>query len=266
MDSPEKQELWLPGQTLDHVYTVPTNTELIDHWSATHDHSNVIESPGVFGALRTPDAAPRVVVSIDLCEVLRSTLHSMAAVFGKVPSEIGSYSTYGPNFGVSSSLDRAIVQVLMNHGHVEPNEAIEEISQTLQSWREQDAYCVANTSTLPGCEIATISFLDEYLPGCFDGILLPRNHDGKAPITKGHALRFAIEELTDIEDTSALHIDDAPHHCVAVAEHVGGLIGRHNVTTIMPLYRDAKHPEGTLPASTPVDAFRQADQVVRQLL
>ncbi len=266
MDFPEQQELWLPGQTLDHVYTVPTTAELIDHWAATHDHSNVIESPGVFGVLRTPDVTPRVVVSIDLCEVIRGTLHSMASVFGKTSVDLHTYSAYAPNFGVEDHMVAPVIQTLMNHGHVKPDDAIEEISQTLQSWREQDAYCVANTSTLPGCEIATISFLDEYLPGCFDGILLPRNHDGKAPITKGHALRFAIEELTDIDDTSALHIDDAPHHCVAVAEHVGTLIGRHNVTTIMPLYRDAKHPEGTLPASSPVDAFRQADQVVRQLL
>lgn len=264
--SESKGELWLPGQPLDHVYPVPGTDELIEHWAETHGHADVIEAPGVFGAVRQPEEEVGIVASIDLCEVVRGTLHSMLGVYAKDEADIQAYSSYGPNFDIDGTRVVAIVQALMNHGHVKPVEGIERIASTLRTWRLAGVYCVANTSTLPGCEKATIEFLDEYLEGCFDGVLLPRNHDGSGPITKGHALGFVTEAFVSTEGF-ALHIDDAPHHCEAVQAHVGELLGEENVATVMPLYPGNGTPPGnTIPADSPVHAFEIADSLVSERL
>lgn len=237
--------------------------QLVDHWANTHDHENVISAPGVLSALRTPDCTPVAIASVDLCEVVRGTLHSMLGVFGVTEEAITSYSHYGPNFGIDNDLTVAIVQTLMNSDMVQPVDDIEEISEIMQEWRKLGIYCVANTSTLPGCEAATIDFLGRHLPEGFDGILLPRNALGDGPLTKGHALGFAIEAVADPTNVAAVHIDDAPHHNKAVNEHVGTKIGRNNTTTLMPTYVGNVHPEGTVAAEDPIDAFRRADQILR---
>jgi len=263
--APEK--LWIPGQPLDHAYPVPTSEELAEYWAETHAHTGVITSPGVYGALRQPETAPTTVVSLDLCEVVRGTVHSMLDVFAKKPKDIINHSNYGPNFAVEKNVVIPIVQTLINYDHVLPVEGIAEISETIRVWRSLGVYVVANTATLPGCEKATISFLDRYLSDCFDGILFVRNYDASGQVNKGHALRFLIEGYADPSNTFALHIDDAPHHCEAVNQEVGSLIGQQNTATIMPVYPGTSaRPKGTIIAQSPRDAFAVADNLVRHRL
>lgn len=261
--APEK--LWLPGQPLDHAYPMPESEELAAYWSDIHDHANVVASPGVYGAIRLPDETPTIVVSVDLCEVVRGTVHSMLGVFAKKPEDIINHNNYGTNFDIESNVVIPIVQTLINYDHVQPVDGIEEIADTIRNWKSLGVYVVANTATLPGCEVATISFLNRYLKNCFDGILLARNHDANGQINKGHALRFLLEEHADTSNTFAIHIDDAPHHCEAVTREVGNLIGSHNVETIMPLYPNTSaRPTGTEIADSPREAFAIANNFVRQ--
>jgi hypothetical protein len=259
----QKSGLWLPGMSLDHEHPVPTIDELVDHWVDTHGHTDVIEAPGVFGAVRTPDHTPTFVASIDLCEVVRHTKGSVLGVVGIPLSELELSSTYHDAISVNDEAMQPIIQTLMHHDHIEPIEGIAAIGEIMRGWRKFGAYVVANTSTLPGCETATTAFLHKYLEGCFDGIVFPRNHDGAGPISKGHALSFLIAEFCDPEDVRALHIDDTFYHCNSVREHVGALVGPDRISTIMPLYPGSPAvPEGTIPAESAMHAFLIADSLV----
>ncbi|MCX6727204.1 MAG: hypothetical protein NTX11_00095 [Candidatus Saccharibacteria bacterium] len=260
---PRTAELWLPGMSLDHEHPIPTIDELVDHWADTHGHIDVFEAPGVFGAVRTPDQVPTFVASIDLCEVVRHTKGSLLGVAGIPLSELDLSNTYHDATSVSDDAVQPIIQTLMNHDHVDPIEGIEEIRDIMRSWRELGAYVVANTSTLPGCETSTTSFLHQYLEGCFDGIVFPRNHDGSGPISKGHALAFIIDTYCEPSKTRALHIDDTFYHCNSVKEHVSALIGADNISTIMPVYPGSPAvPKGTISATSPMHAFMIADSIV----
>lgn len=262
-DVPLATELWLPGMTLDHHHPEPSGAELVEHWAQTHGYDGVIEAPGVFGAVRTPDQPPTFVASIDLCEVVRHTKASLLGIAGISRSELTLSNTYHDAIGVGPGAMQPILQTLMHNDHIEPVEGIERIGDIMRSWRQAGAYVVANTSTLSGCETSTTTFLGKHLEGCFDGIVFPRNHDGEGPTSKGQALSFIIKAFSNPAVTRALHIDDTPYHCEAVQAHVGDLLGPGNVTTIMPIFRGSPSvPTGTIAAESPLHAFTIADGIV----
>ena len=150
----------------------------------------------------------------------------------------------------------------MANSLIEPVDGIDEMRTMLQQWRKKGVYTVANTSTLPGCEEGTIDFFKTYLPDAIDGILLPRNYDGTLAFTKGHAIANVIGLLRPSEsaDIVAVHIDDSPHHNIAVREQIGRL-GNARVVTFQPEYTShLPIDEGSIATRTPLDAFRAADR------
>jgi hypothetical protein len=214
-------DFWIPGERLDDEYPEATYDELVEELSL---NSGEIYIPtwSMLGAIRLPKESETIrgVVSVDLCEVIRRTAFATSQTAGITyldniywkgmwkDERFETYSTYHLN------TIEPIVQTVMNHGLVPPVEGIEEIFDTMRSWRDKGIYCVANTSTLEGCELATIRFLDTYLPFCFDGIVFPRNHHGSHSVTKADALGSVMQQLKDWNQAPefALHVDDAEHH------------------------------------------------------
>lgn len=272
--SNKRVDLWLPGRDMDlsHEYPTPDQEELAALWQRYSSDSMLVEAPGVYGVIREPDTLPDVVVSVDVCEVLRQShvsYRSVEDVSGR-PIESNIFTYGDESLSISSGLDITnVLRVLMNNNLVSPVENIGRIAAVMQTWRNNNVYVVANTSTLPGCEPGTIEFFNEYLSGCFDGILLPRNHDGTQPLTKGIALKNLVDKFR--EDFGAtpqlvIHIDDAPHH-----QH--GVINEHSdqmdytVATFAPYYKlDVEHPESTLIGETPYETFRIAHSFIRKQL
>lgn len=256
--------LWTPGQgtELHAEYPVPTLQELIEHWQG-YMPGEVVEAPGVYGCIRLPDAPPRAYASIDVCEVLREThrgLRKVAEASDAIYS--GNIHRYGEGTPITSGEDiTTVLQVLMTHCLIEPVDGIKEINTILQEWRRKGVYVIANTSTLPGCEKGTIDFFKSHVPNSIDGILFPRNHDGALPFTKGHAVANVITFLgSGSPDITAVHIDDSPHHNIAVREQVGAQ-GRTRVATFQPAYPSHLPVDaGSVVTRTPVEAFQAADQ------
>jgi hypothetical protein len=125
-------------------------------------------------------------------------------------------------------------------------------------------YVIANTSTLPGCELGTIQdFSTTYnLSDCFDGLLLPRNHDGRGTVTKATALKSASHDLgLDFAAIPFLHIDDSLHH-------IDGFVGEHAKHPAMALFIP-EHADNTaqrtdMHCETTSEALQKATQFLRQ--
>jgi len=256
-------QLWYPGADFDLAkeYPVPSEAELMTQWQNYTNSEAVVAVPDVFGAIRLPDAAPGHIASIDLCEVVREThldLHRVEYPDGPPPKQIHAYCD-GLAIGNNADITAA-AQVLMAAGLVRPNPNINRITETLQSWRQRGVYVFANTSTLPGCELSTIDFMRRYMPECFDGIVLPRNHDSLLPLTKGVAGFSVIEHVTDEQSAlRVIHIDDKAVHNDAFL-HAASI--RHNtaVATFQPYYPGSK--PGLLPSTvcmSPLEAFQAAE-------
>ncbi len=128
-----ERDLWVPGKDLDHAYPVPDQTELIEHCADTHGHTNVVEAPGLYGAVRVPDEKADVIASLDLCEVMRGTLVSMCGIFARTAEDLRLYSNYGPNFDIEDRDVVPIVQTLMNYDHIRPIEGAEEVGDKQES-------------------------------------------------------------------------------------------------------------------------------------
>jgi len=264
------KQLWVPGKNIElhDEYPVPSSTELQNKWLGYVGEGKVIEAPGVYGAVRMPDRPPRAYASIDVCEILRETHRSMRKIEEPEPRVLSSIHRYADGLSFNNSHDVAsVLQVMMTNALIEPVPDINEIAQIMKNWRERDIYVFANTSTLPGCENGTIDFFSTYLPDCLDGILLPRNHDGTLPLTKGHAARNVMEAFRGTgEQVIAVHIDDTPHHNIAFRTQVG-TIPNSKVATFLPEY-PTHYPvdAGSELASTPLGAFRAADAFFDQAL
>lgn len=257
-------EIWVAKANMQlPEFTVPPQTELNDHWQA-YAGGNVVEAPGVYGAIRTPDKAPTKFASIDLCEIVRKSSEAVRLVETPDSSHTACVHCYGEGLAIAGDT-LPVLQTLMNHDKVEPVDDIHHIADRLQTWRREGIYVFANTSTLPGCELATIRFLNQYLPGCFDGMLLPRNHHGTDPLTKGVAARNLITSLTPKgQPVTAIHIDDVPYHNQGYRDALAGY-GHIEVATFQPLYPSCKQPDaGSYLTSSPAEAFIAADKVLRQ--
>lgn len=112
------------------------------------------------------------------------------------------------------------VQLMMDHDLVDTVKFHEALTAFMQRWKRADMYIVADTSTLPGCEKNTIDFLERYYPACFEGILLPRNHDGHGKVTKAMAFAAAQDAIAttfgeEVYEVPIVYIEDTPHHTSA---------------------------------------------------
>ncbi len=265
-----RTELWVAqaGHELNGEFPVPTDEALQIAWSDYLGHEeDVVAAPGVYGVVGLPAKPPRAYASIDLCEVLRQTGMALRSVEEQPPKsvkEIECAHHYGE--GLSIVNYTSVIQVLMNHDLVPPIEDIEEVVDIIREWRESGVYTAANTSTLPGCELATVRFLGRYATGAFGGILFPRNHDGKSTLTKGVAARNVLHEFGGDDPATVVHIDDVTHHNINFRAAMQGPSGAQ-VATFQPRYPSCfPVDEGSVQTETPLEAFRQADEFLRQAL
>lgn len=259
------EQLWVPGQgyRLSAEHPVPPTEELQAHWQAYLRGSDdiVVPAPGVYGVVRALQAGerPRAYASVDLCEVVRTTSLSMRKVEEPEPRDVSCIHCYG--HGLSVANDIAVVQVLMSKDLIAPTKDVDAVASQLRHWRALGVYVVANTSTLPGCELGTIRFLRRYMPGAFDGLLLPRNHEGTAALTKGVAARQLLQAFgEDVAEhrVAAVHIDDVPHHNIAFRKEMRTL-PRVEAATFQPQYPTHFPPDdGAILAATPLEAFARA--------
>lgn len=247
------------GMHLDDEYPVPSTSELIERWQAYQPEREVVEAPGVYGVVSIPEEPPETFISLDLCEVLRETHKSLVRVedteLVRMPNSI---HRYGDGLSIANDI-LPIARVLMSNNLVSPVSDIEDIKDIIHEWRRNGAYVFANTSTLPGCELGTIDFFDKHLKGCFDGILLPRNHDGTLPATKGVVARDLVHKFHDEQTPTirAIHIDDTPHHNVSFRQEVASFLGsRGVVATFSPAYEShLPADDGSIMAPSPLATF-----------
>lgn len=219
-------DLWVPGKSLDEHFPAATPEQIAEELSQIHD--TVTTTGDILGTVRIPTAYEEIkaVASIDLCEIVRYTARTLASFAGRLNYDRNVYLEglwEDERFSDIQHIDmtiQPIVQVAMNHDHVPPVDGVEVIAGRLQKWRKEGVYCVANTSTSSGCELATMRFMQQYLPECFDGIIFPRNPDGLGKTTKADALTRIIEILNQNGHSPeyALHIDDTVHHIVAMLD------------------------------------------------
>jgi len=155
------------------------------------------------------------------------------------------------------------IRVLMGSGQFHPVDNIEAIAATLRNWRRQGIYCVANTSTLPGCEVPTIkNTLGNSLPGCFDALVLPRNHHAVGKITKAYALdSVASEAGVPLYSVPLVHIDDAQPHIESFRTYYAG---REDMRLLSPVHYLQPVTDPELQSETPVAAFFRATEFFRQ--
>ncbi len=203
--------------------------------------NSVIPSDAIPGVINLPRSAPTAVISMDLCEVVRSSALSLLRIPGGDLSDMVYDVTTGfHDYGSRSNgipdaraqpWRQLHLQQFMNHDVVEPVPYNETIVAFMKKWQNNGVYIFANTSTLPGCELATVEFLQTYYPGCFQGIMLPGNHDGNGATTKVDALGEVLSAL-ELAGTGTIGhtiaVEDATHHIKTYQEH--------NVTTFVPSY------------------------------
>lgn len=264
-------ELWYPGLHLDAEYPVPTDAELTALWETYEPAAPAHTTREVYGVYSEPKNDVRAVASVDLCEVVRDSGMGLDEVVGMLPQRRSAYSR-GSWFEITDTqtsvdYERSVVvsgiRAIMHSGLVRPVEHIEAIGSFLRNWRAQGVYVVANTSTLPGCETGTIQHtFARDLPGCFDALVLPRNHDGKGSITKARALgMLASEAGIELAAVPFVHIDDAPHH-------IQGFQDLHSTHATMRLFAPEHEDNHTIAddirCDTPLEAFIGADRHFRE--
>lgn len=263
--------LWLPNRehSLDAEYPAITDDELAILWGdyARTSPEQLDTYDDFLGVTKPPEGMPSVVVSVDLCEVVRMTHASIRTVeepfgtpFTPEPYGSGTHSLRTKRDVVS------VAQVMINSGNIQPVPEIHHIARHLWLWRKMGAYIVANTSTSEGCEPGTVQYLAEHTPGGFDGILFPRNHDGTGTVTKGNALRAVIDRyIHPDQPLHVLHIDDTSHHLENMPK---AFSDRDNtvVKTFQPLYESVQpHPE-SVHGTTPLETFQLAHHTIIRAL
>jgi hypothetical protein len=215
------RQLWYPGQSLDNEYPTPTDSELRAYFADYRpDAADIRSTSGVYGVYSAvPTQGIRAIASIDVDEVIRNSTSALRAVTGVTDSsklyDDGTWfdkSVRGEAY--KQNIVTSVLRVAINAGLVPPMPQINAMRAIAQSWRRQGIYCVANTSTLPGCEPGTIRYaLGRDMPGCFDAVLFPRNHYGQDPLTKAVAVGLLASELEiDLQALPIVHIDDTDYH------------------------------------------------------
>lgn len=265
--------LWTPNQeySLAAEYPIASDQELAEKWGdyTRTDAENLDTYDSFLGVTRPPESTPSLIVSVDLCEVLRMTHASLRTVeepfgtpFAPEPYGNGMQSMRSATDVVS------VAQVLINHDLIRPVDEINYLAGFLQRWKRLGAYIVANTSTSEGCELGTVNFLQNFTPNSFDGILFPRNHDGTGKVTKGLALRSVVDRYIETDQTLDItHIDDAHHHLEALPKAFSDR-PMTEIATFQPLYTGSLFPahEGSTHGETPFETFVRADEYITSQL
>jgi hypothetical protein len=242
----------------------PSPEELLDDWHTLYDSNGAKIVPGALGVMRkTNEDRPWALISVDLCDVVRETARDFMQLGGFTVEAAGESYGYGVPFGVGDQPEvvAKMVQGIMIRDGIAPVEGIETIREILQQEREMGAFIIANTSTLQGCERATLRWMREYLPGCFDGLVLPRNYDGSGSTTKGTVKLATASELKQLGAKKTInysqHLDDAPHHIRGVREVTRDMqVNKHDDFTPRYIWNtkhtDLNHTE------TPLEAFERS--------
>lgn len=269
ISSPEmlKPELWYPGgPNLDADYPNATDEQFIELWSKySHGLAEARALHSVYGVYNLPDKPIKAIASIDACEVLRDTSIAFKKVVGLRPRRTYDYAEDSwitrdqpPEYERQVVTDS--LRVLMSLGLVPPVEHSTAIGSILRSWRRQGVYTTVNTSTLPGCEIGTITYtLGRDYPDCFDAIIFPRNHDGKGLVTKATALNdLALETGLPSQDVPVVHVDDAVHH---MQDFIGRQLLFPDLSLFIPEHETNRDKlDSELYYASPLDAFLGVDE------
>lgn len=267
-------QLWYPGQSLDSEYPTPTDSELQAHFTRYRpDTADIRSTSDVFGVYSAvPTGGIRAIASIDVDEVLRDATGALHMATG-IASSLKSYAAgtwfdetaHGKEY--TQNIITSVLRVTINAGLVPPMPQIATMRAIVQSWRRQGIYCVANTSTLPGCEPGTIRYaLGRDMPDCFDAVLFPRNHHGQGPLTKALAVSLLASELeVDLEVLPIVHIDDTDHHIESFQTTYPDHAARARLGLFAPvLASSALAAEICCPS--PVAAFERADAFLKNQL
>ena len=248
---------------LNPEYRAITSEELVADWEVLSEQpAQPIE--GVLGVLTPPAQEPRSLLSVDLCDVLRHTGHDYRQAIGLPPvythDYLGDVQTDGRDIYTST------IQRLMNDGLVGVTTDIGAIGAILRDLRRDNTLVIANTSTLVGCERATIDerFMATHLNGCFDGIVFPRNFDGTGPMTKALAATMVLDQVgLDSRIIPVVHIDDAPHHIRAFRDTFAD---NPRLGLFMPAHEGNKHNVGLRQylVDTALQGFEAAAQHITQ--
>ncbi len=277
MKTPKEIELY-PGLSsayhasslFPETFIDPSSDQLADMWQdIMGEPAKIID--GLLGVMHIPNGTKyHSLISVDLCDVVRKTCESFMSLEGLEVEAAGHEYSYGRPFGIhgDDEIIKKIVQGIMVQDLVEPVDNIEEIHEILLDMRQSGAIIMANTSTLPGCERATLKFMNTYLKDAFDGILLPRNHDGNGKITKGMAKIAVYKEIELLDGHAHIrhtqHIDDAPHHIRGSREAAQelGITNHFDATPLYPWNRDHTDMNHT---ETPLEAFIQAYETFERI-
>jgi hypothetical protein len=255
-------------------YPVITTDELNESWQAYAEREDAPTDMGdLLGVAYMPEEQPAAFISVDLCEVVRMTCASLWAMEKPYGSPIDNIHGYGAGMKLIHE-DNDItkyVTALMNNDLVRPVEGIDRIGTLVQNWREKGAYVFANTSTLPGCEAATVRYLGERLLGGFDAILFPRNHENtQGTMNKGVGARLLIEQCMQAfpeppaHSIPTVHIDDLSHHLASFRREVSTL-PYVDAATYQPLYPSEYAPDpASTHVATPLETFQLVDQHLRE--
>ncbi len=265
----------LPEGSIDREYPVMASDELQEAW---HAYSGQEAIPALtrdlLGVMYTPAERPTAFVSLDLCEVVRHTCASLWALERPFDTPIDNIHGYGVGMDIVKGSGDVIryVTALMNNDLVQPMQGLDQMAEMVRDWREKGAYVFANTSTLPGCEAATVKYLGERMLGCFDGIVFPRNHDNTGTMNKGIAARILIDScMQDFEapaekSVPVVHVDDLSHHLSSFRREVGQL-PYTDVVTYQPLYPSEFAPDAkSVHAATPLESFQMVDHMLAEKL
>lgn len=221
----------------------------------------------VVSAYIHPTRHTHSIASVDIDELLRDTSIGFGRVVG-LNTVRGQYSRETP-FDEYTCKDKTetqnrrsfvdfAIRAAIYTGAAKPDEDIESLAETLRKWRTNGVYVVANTAGLEGCDTATIGFLQEFLPGCFDAVLFPRNHDGNGEVTKVEALKLLAETTgMELSDMPLAFLDDMEHQLTDAINTLG--------TGRLRLHALAKHqfnqvPEGATSADKSSDIIGEADK------
>jgi len=280
-DTITESRLWLPSSEVEPHFRIPSREDLEGAWRIAHGADVFLDLPdNIYGACAVPEENPTGYAVLDLCEVVRETALGVLKIRGgtlddMVVDEQGSSLDYGSTHnGWAEHEDpqqkrQLIIQELMHYDLIPPVKMSEGIKALILSWKQKGVYVVADTSTLPGCELSTIAFLSRQYEGCFDGILLPRNHDGKGDVTKADAFMETQRAIVAMHGEEAykgpiVFIDDAAHHAIAFADAFA------DADIIMPEYEwnrvceeNSRIDRVTQTIGT-IDAFVLADQFFRK--
>lgn len=272
----QKQGLWLLEN--DSEFGVPSLEELTAAWLDHRPADLMVLPDDVYGVAERPSVMPRAVVSVDLCEVVRETGRALIELGGggyddMIADGKTGFLDYGANH-LGWPKDRAqqylerIVPQLFHYTEIPPVPFSDAVGAFMRKWRRENIYVIANTSTTVGAELGTLHYLHDIYPDSFQGVLFPRNHDGKGKMTKAISINATIETLMREHNSgtapSVVAIDDAMHHAYD--------LDSTGADVFVPAYAWneglSRHDRITRVARTlgTVDSFMAADRRLSELL